>query len=604
MSSTSSWRFTSALTHIAGPSSFSWWIFFVYATPVAIANILVDSQGNSHNLVGWLITAALGTVAAGLVFLIFGTWIYPLARTKSSQIVVALVGYICVGIARGISVARLSVSLEVAQDELWLYRTLMASVYALAMMCLAAIMVNDARAYEFQRAELKNNLTELEALQKDLSGRIEKLQKQLISDTAWEVKSSIQSISEAMQRHNRLTAPEGFVDRIINVIDQKIRPLSTRLLSVPNVLGSARVETVQPLTPRQILTAGTSRDVFAPGPIISIWILISIALGLSLRLGSAGILAFLTFSVLLTLCFILARALLPRFLLRINLLWRVVLISSVYAVSATFSAWLSAPLLPAGEDPSNTQAHLILSIYTPIFAVLFGWLVAIIRGLNYQRAQILSVLEVNRATVRRDVAIAQSMLHITSKRLSRRVHGEVQGTLLANAFRLQQAIDKDQDLDSVLEEIEKDIEAINVTDLVLAPVPSVEDALSEDQARWDKALAISVSISDDLRARLDSDEPARAAIVDCVRESFSNAFKHGHATQVDVTLTLEDDYTVRAEMADNGRGVTGEITEGSGSAIMRELSLDFGLKSTPHGCTAWALFPLSTLPNRTESLPT
>lgn len=578
--------------------------FFVYATPVAIANILVDSQGNSHNLVGWLITAALGTVAAGLVFLIFGTWIYPLARTKSSQIVVALVGYICVGIARGISVARLSVSLEVAQDELWLYRTLMASVYALAMMCLAAIMVNDARAYEFQRAELKNNLTELEALQKDLSGRIEKLQKQLISDTAWEVKSSIQSISEAMQRHNRLTAPEGFVDRIINVIDQKIRPLSTRLLSVPNVLGSARVETVQPLTPRQILTAGTSRDVFAPGPIISIWILISIALGLSLRLGSAGILAFLTFSVLLTLCFILSRALLPRFLLRINLLWRVVLISSVYAVSATFSAWLSAPLLPAGEDPSNTQAHLILSIYTPIFAVLFGWLVAIIRGLNYQRAQILSVLEVNRATVRRDVAIAQSMLHITSKRLSRRVHGEVQGTLLANAFRLQQAIDKDQDLDSVLEEIEKDIEAINVTDLVLAPVPSVEDALSEDQARWDKALAISVSISDDLRARLDSDEPARAAIVDCVRESFSNALKHGHATKVDVTLTLEDDYTVRAEMADNGRGVTGEITEGSGSAIMRELSLDFGLKSTPHGCTAWALFPLSTLPNRRESLPT
>lgn len=578
--------------------------FFVYATPVAIANILVDSQGNSHNLVGWLITAALGTVAAGLVFLIFGTWIYPLARTKSSQIVVALVGYICFGIARGISVARLSVSLEVAQDELWLYRTLMASVYALAMMCLAAIMVNDARAYEFQRAELKNNLTELEALQKDLSGRIEKLQKQLISDTAWEVKSSIQSISEAMQRHNRLTAPEGFVDRIINVIDQKIRPLSTRLLSVPNVLGSARVETVQPLTPRQILTAGTSRDVFAPGPIISIWILISIALGLSLRLGSAGILAFLTFSVLLTLCFILARALLPRFLLRINLLWRVVLISSVYAVSATFSAWLSAPLLPAGEDPSNTQAHLILSIYTPIFAVLFGWLVAIIRGLNYQRAQILSVLEVNRATVRRDVAIAQSMLHITSKRLSRRVHGEVQGTLLANAFRLQQAIDKDQDLDSVLEEIEKDIEAINVTDLVLAPVPSVEDALSEDQARWDKALAISVSISDDLRARLDSDEPARAAIVDCVRESFSNALKHGHATKVDVTLTLEDDYTVRAEMADNGRGVTGEITEGSGSAIMRELSLDFGLKSTPHGCTAWALFPLSTLPNRRESLPT
>lgn len=587
------WQFAAALKQVGGPSSFSWWIFLFFSVPIGLANVFVDSKGNPDTITGWFITSLLATVVAALVFLFYGNWIFPMARSQRTQIASALVGYVVVGVARGLSVAILSTSTGIADDPLWLYRTFMAAVYAIVVMSLTAILVNDARDFENQKAELDSTVAELESLQGDLVGRVNRLQQELISDTAEEVKLSVKSISQALSKNNQKAAPAGFVDRIIDVIDGQIRPLSSRLLSVPEVPERLARQAPKTLTPRQILTTATSRDVFEPGPVIVVWLLLSIALGMSLRLGFGGAFSFLLFSVILFACLILARALIGQHLAKFSLGIRVVVITSIYLGSALLASTISAPLLPKTQVATAFQAELVLRVYTPVFAVLFCWILAIINGLNFERANTLAALERTRAAMRRNIAIAQSMLHITSKRLSRRVHGEVQGTLLANAFRLQQAIDKGADLGPVLAEMERDIEAINVTELVLAPVPSIDDAIAEDRLRWDKAMAISLDIAQDAQRALSADEPARSAIIDTIREALSNAFKHGHATKVSISIELDDHETMRVTARDNGQGVVGEIVPGNGTVIVSDLSLDFGFESSSQGFEIWATFPLS-----------
>lgn len=587
------WRFAAALSLVGGPHSFSWLTFLFFALPIGLANVLVDPRGNSETTMGWFITALFATVVAAVLFLVYGTWIYPLAKTPRSQLFSALIGFAIIGIARGLSVATLSTATGIADDPLLLYRTFMAAVYSVVIMSLTAMLVNDARAYERQRAELDASVAELESLQGDLVGRVNKLQQELISDTAAEVKLSVTSITQALKKNNQNAAPADFVDRIIDVIDGQIRPLSSRLLSVPSVPDSHKRQFPKTLTPRQILTAATSRDVFAPGPVIVVWILISLALGMSLRLGFAGALTFFLFSAILVAGLVLARALVGKRLGKFRLWVRVVTITSIYLASALVASSLSAPLLPETQVASASQAQLVLRVYTPVFAVLFCWIFAIINGLNFERSKTLAALEKTQSAIKRNIAIAQSMLHITSKRLSRRVHGEVQGTLLANAFRIQQAIDKGDDLAPALADMEKDIEAINVTELVLAPVPSIDEAIAEDRLRWDKAMAITLDISEDAQRALSADEPARSAIIDTIREALGNAFKHGHATEVSISIELDDHETVRVTARDNGQGVVGEIVPGNGTVIVSDLSLDFGFESSPQGFEIWATFPLS-----------
>ena len=62
-----------------------------------------------------------------------------------------------------------------------------------------------------------------------------------------------------------------------------------------------------------------------------------------------------------------------------------------------------------------------------------------------------------------------------------------------------------------------------------------------------------------------------------VREAVSNAVRHGDATAVSVTVTVDDD--LRIEVADNGKGLAEGITE-SGLANLRRRAADGGGEMT------------------------
>ena len=58
-----------------------------------------------------------------------------------------------------------------------------------------------------------------------------------------------------------------------------------------------------------------------------------------------------------------------------------------------------------------------------------------------------------------------------------------------------------------------------------------------------------------------------------VREAVSNAIRHGKATTLSVSVTVEDDLVI--EVVDNGSGISGEIT-GSGLANLQKRAQDVG----------------------------
>ncbi|MBB4824795.1 signal transduction histidine kinase/DNA-binding NarL/FixJ family response regulator [Sporosarcina luteola] len=67
-------------------------------------------------------------------------------------------------------------------------------------------------------------------------------------------------------------------------------------------------------------------------------------------------------------------------------------------------------------------------------------------------------------------------------------------------------------------------------------------------------------------------QQAKMALIRCLQESFTNAVRHGHATEITVSLQFGEQYT-RLEVQDNGRGME-ESQQGFGMNTMKERAMN------------------------------
>jgi two-component system NarL family sensor kinase len=243
-------------------------------------------------------------------------------------------------------------------------------------------------------------------------------------------------------------------------------------------------------------------------------------------------------------------------------------LARVYILSPLF---LSTPSLSAvGIVPTTIRAFI---------AITFAQSLAGALTVRYARQTAV-------ATAALETVKSQQQLVVEADERARRgvaefLHDRVQADLLVVAFELRSSVEgADPSTQKRLEKAIAEIERIRSSEVRsasrrLSPAfgsVGLDTALQELADSWGSVLRVRLTFDQGSRALLMGGGVSRdllTAIYRVVEQALLNAASHGHASRVDVELSIAVDGSLTIAVVDDGRGLPrGEIVRGSGTAIM------------------------------------
>lgn len=242
---------------------------------------------------------------------------------------------------------------------------------------------------------------------------------------------------------------------------------------------------------------------------------------------------------------------------------RVLVLSPALAATPSLSIATALP----------TSLRTFLSI--TIVQSLCGMLIA-----RYQR-------QVTTATEAMELVRAQQRMVVEADERAKRqvaelLHDRVQADLLVVAMEVRTAIEEQADhaRRERLERVVADLERIRTREVRsasrrLSPAfgtVGLDTALEELAESWAPVLRVRIAFDEASRSLLMSPVSPRrlvTAIYRVTEQALLNAVSHGEAARVEVVVTMSSPRELELSITDDGKGVvTGDITRGSGAAIM------------------------------------
>ena len=219
--------------------------------------------------------------------------------------------------------------------------------------------------------------------------------------------------------------------------------------------------------------------------------------------------------------------------------------------SLASNLWFAEGLSPEAANPGDVIANVVVSLVYILVTSLFD-------AVRQARAGLLSSLtqEVNDEEVRAR-ALQIEMATIVDS-LSRELHGRVQTQLVVCAAELERA-SRVGDHDAVAMALSQAASALE------SATQPRQVALSDLVLAWIPLLSIHVE-----SVGVPSASLARADVLAVVEEGLANAYRHGQARHVSVTLT-QLPQALRVIVADDGVGIVDDAT-GLGSRLLIGLS--------------------------------
>lgn len=203
---------------------------------------------------------------------------------------------------------------------------------------------------------------------------------------------------------------------------------------------------------------------------------------------------------------------------------------------------------------------------------------SVVASLNAVRATSLADLRDDVAQARIAERAWRDELAEVTREIAAGLHGTVQTRLIACAAAIDQAIaQSDRQLrdDAVRE-------SLMILRQVDRPVPEQEGlslGVTRVSSLWAEFMEISVEMDEELSGRTDL-----ASVVLVVEEALANAYRHGRANGVSITVTIEGD-EVRLLVKDDGEGF-GEYEPGMGCVLYERWCGDrYTLENGPEGGT-------------------
>ena len=243
-------------------------------------------------------------------------------------------------------------------------------------------------------------------------------------------------------------------------------------------------------------------------------------------------------------------------------------VTRIYILSPVLFS--STDVIPSGLVPNTLRTFLSITILQSISGMLT---MRYARQAAVANAALATVVQQQRLVVEADERARRNVAEF--------LHDRVQADLLVVAMELRAAsFEADPQLAERLDSAITSLERIRSSEVRsasrrLSPAfgsVGLDTALQDLADSWNSVIRVQISVDAAARALLITGEPSRdllTAVYRLTEQALLNAASHGHASRVDVALSMASPHSLLLTVSDDGRGMGGgAIVKGAGSAII------------------------------------
>lgn len=588
-------RFRTALERYTGPHAFSYIVGLLVLVPLSIGTALSDVDRLSGDWLEWVFIGGRTFFISFALFLVLGLalrWV-PVGWVRA---ILVLLAFGLVEAARAVLVERLAAFAGISvTGDLW-FRLVAGFFTGLALFSLGSILVNDAKNYRRDLIHMRTSEQRLRSLLMRSSQELAAVRAELLRG----VRETVDEAMRAILRPKKTEASaQEVVDTLLSVSEGIIRPISHDLHDNPRSFP----EEVSP-PPRSrvrvtdVMNLATTVDPYRPGFTSVLSVLLATP---ALVFGLGAWMGLLASGVLVGGIFLflgLGRLDARRRYDGLRVAARVALMTLTFAALGV-TVGLTFTLLnvwPGGFSWTSI-------LYVAVLAPLLCWMLVIPVGIQAARTEVLrNTVRVNEA-LRWELARANALIWQEQQELSTTLHREIQGTLLASAFRLKQVIESGGDAQAAIDEIRTILS--DTVDLRKSPSgpETLHHLCTELSDRWLGVLDIQARYSGATRAAIERDRVVMRAIRDIAGEFATNAIKHGRAHSMALELDTRNDHEVLLTLTNDGRPRDSEATPGLGTILIQNLATEVTFHSPETGVSLTVVLPTGNTSTRSPVLP-
>ena len=221
-----------------------------------------------------------------------------------------------------------------------------------------------------------------------------------------------------------------------------------------------------------------------------------------------------------------------------------------------------------------------------------AWLLAIARAVDLQHRGDEELLAATERSLRWQVArVGQAQWH-QQKALSRALHGPIQGAVTAAAMRLDATARAGSDATALIASTRDQLRAsASLLESQPEQAPGIRDTIDLLVGTWEGVCTVSASTAPDATSAIDGDDLCRSCLRDILIDAVSNAARHGHASNVDVSISLSGD-VVNVRVHDDGATPGSAERPGLGTRILDECSTQWRREAANNGTLLTASLPV------------
>jgi len=531
---------------------------------LSLGTAFADTQNLNRYNEQWVIVATHGFVGACIWFFAVGVLVHIASGYWRTLAVLFL--YATTELVRTLIVETGALSRGMIDHVEWTSQVLTAILTGLTVYGIASLAVNDAYAFRATVADLKarSALLETTLSRTELDANIARREI---------LRSAKTTIRSALKKTLGGVSTEATVRALLDLSDDVVRPLSRQLLFRPG--SSARVQQSPVRTQLhfwEVVNLASSTKPFRAGPTVFVGGMLALGSAVTAAPYGLGILAMLALLVFPYLLLTLADRFLTQKLREWPSLTRFVTVSAIYSVTCGIDA------VAVGVVNGLTQPLLTLFVvYATVMGALILWYIATMSGVRRGYDEVIHQLRGVNEQLEWAVARVNARLWTDQKELSRTLHNEVQGVLVATAFKLQRQVDAGNKIDIDEDEIRALVFAALDSPNAPSTAPPLQGALREERERWDGVLGISWDIDARAVSCVDNDRDARRVIEDLVGEFLTNSVKHGKAHHATIRMRATASGTMAITLANDGAPMPKNRIPGIGTELANSVSVSLRL---------------------------
>lgn len=546
-------------------------------TLVSLGTVFRQEIQDTNQLFIWLGITAQAMLVAAAVFYIGRIFVARLEGSLWLRSFVVASYYFLIEATRAVVIEFSAQTVAPFPEPNLPYAISAGGLTGVAFFGIAAIILNDAKEY-------RERFAGIIAVRNQIANSIE-ISNSAIQTKRLELSNRISSaIEDSLQKVLTLSKPSkeqaiSFAKELIKVSEEVVRPLSHQVYQGIDVPEIERQQPDARVKLSRVLSLIPITAPFRAWPFVLLTVMLS--LPAALLASSKPLNAFLSLVILVVWFWfwleILNRYLL-QFLRRANekLRWPI-LLGGIFLMPVFPIAFF----LVADERDLPSASGLVS--YVLLLTAVLGVALATYPALEKARSELIKEAAVANQSLSWHLARLGSILRIEEKNLGRKLHKDIQGTLVASALRLQQALEKKSNPKTAIEKIRKDV--ANAVELIGQPETPLElkKYLRNLNSAWKPVFQIETKLKPELMTQINHDPICLAAISDLLAEFATNSVKHGSSTKGSVEFELVGKDVIRLTFENNGKPLPAKLKSGLGTQIAASLVIDASYETKNDG---------------------